>query len=319
VSHLVVVNGYARTVRSDDYPVGVPARVIDRFLSEATTPTGGSVDDLALIAPSLVDDARTRQWWHRATHRAAGPVTAQAMLREGTLKDVRDRLSRITVPTLVMHRRDNALIRVEHGRYLAEHIEGVRYVELEGADHAAWAGDSDAVLDEIERFLGASSGAGIGRRVATLLFTDVVGSTQEAARLGDRRWRERLDGHDATIRDQVERHGGRVVKFTGDGMLADFPSPSLAVAAARDLRAAVDLPVRIGVHAGEVELRGEDVSGLAVHIASRVQAHAHPGEILLSRTVCDLLAGSRLTFIPRGTHALKGVPGEWPLYALGDS
>jgi class 3 adenylate cyclase len=316
VASLVLMNGYARTIRADDYPIGIPAHVIERYLAEATRPDATAFDDMAFTAPSLMGDERTRDWWRRSGHRAVGPATAQGMLRTGVTADVRDRLDQITVPTLVIHRRDNRFVRVELGRYLAEHIPGARYVELAGRDHIPWAGDGDAILTEIESFLGASSGAGLERRVATVLFTDVVGSTELASKLGDRRWRERLDRHDRAVRGEVERHGGRVVKFTGDGVLAEFGSPSQAVAAGREVVRAVDLEIRVGLHSGEVDVRGGDLGGLAVNLAARVCARAAPGEVLATRTVVDLVAGSALQFTDRGEHDLKGVPGPWRLFAV---
>ncbi|MGZ8763693.1 MAG: adenylate/guanylate cyclase domain-containing protein, partial [Acidimicrobiia bacterium] len=231
--------------------------------------------------------------------------------------DVRDRLADISAPTLLLHRRGNPFLRVGHSRYLAEHIDGARYVELDGEDHVPWAGDADAVLTEIERFLGAERGAGFERRVASLLFCDVVASTASAAEHGDRNWRQRLDAHDLAVRGAITRYGGRVVKFLGDGVLGEFTTPSSALAAAREIVATVELPVRVGLHAGEVEVRGDDLGGLAVHFAARVMGEAGAGEVVVSRTVVDLVVGTAsATFSSRGEHELRGVPGRWELFLL---
>lgn len=206
------------------------------------------------------------------------------------------------------------------GRYLAEHIPGARYLEQEGDSHILWLGDLDGLLSEVEEFLtGARSASDIDRVMTTVLFTDIVGSTRQATELGDRRWHQRLDDYDALVRRQLERFRGRHVKSTGDGTLATFDGPARAVRCASAIREAVqslDLEVRAGVHTGEVELRGDDVVGLAVHIASRVAARAGPAELLVSRTVTDLVVGSGLEFEDRGEFELKGVPGTWRLYSV---
>jgi len=317
VAALVLVHGAARLERASDYPCGIPSEMLRWFVDAAPDPdASGTTDDLALMAPSLADDAQYRRWWSRASHRAASPTTAREHLLLNSFADVRDRLDDVITPTLVVHRRDNPFVRVGHGRYLAEHIPGARYVELAGGDHVPWAGDADAVLTEIERFLGADRGAGFERRVASLLFCDVVASTESAAQLGDRTWRSRLDRHDLAVRGVVARYGGRVVKFLGDGVLGEFASPSSALAAAREIVASVDLPVRVGLHSGEVEVRGDDLGGLAVHLAARVMGEAGSGEIIVSRTVVDLVLGSAATFSSRGEHVLRGVPGRWELFSF---
>jgi class 3 adenylate cyclase len=317
VSAIVVVHGAARLERAPDYPCGIPSEMLRWFVEAAPDPqASGTTDDLALLAPSLMGDPQYRRWWARASQRAASPTAARELLALNATTDVRDRLADIDTPTLVIHRRDNSFLRVGHGRYLAEHIAGSRYVELDGRDQVPWAGDADAVITEIERFLGAERGAGFERRVASLLFCDVVASTESAAELGDRGWRPRLDAHDLAVRGVVARCGGRVVKFLGDGMLGEFTTPSSAIAAAREIVASVELPVRVGLHVGEVEVRGDDVAGLGVHLAARVMGEAGSGEVVVSRTVVDLLVGSGTTFESRGEHTLKGVPGRWELFSL---
>jgi class 3 adenylate cyclase len=214
------------------------------------------------------------------------------------------------------------MVSVEMGRYLADHIPGAKFVELDGTDHLFFTGDADAVVDEIEEFLtGVRPLPAVERVLATVLFTDVVDSTKRAVELGDERWKELLTRHDAQVRRQLERFQGREVNTTGDGFLATFDGPARAIRCAvaiRDAVGALGLHVRAGVHTGEVEMRDADISGIAVHLAARVAATAAPGEVLVSRTVVDLVAGSGLTFTDRGEHALKGVPGEWRLFAVED-
>jgi len=254
---------------------------------------------------------------------ANGPVGAGTYWRELTSRDMRAVLPALRVPTLVLHRKADPLVRVEHGRYLAEHIPDARFVELEGEDHQFFVGDTEPMLDEIELFLtGAAAGADPDRMLASVLFTDIVGSTDMAAALGDRRWREVLDRHDALTQEEVARFRGRVIKTTGDGALATFDGPARAIRCAVSLRDAVaqaGVELRAGIHTGEVEQRGGDIGGIAVHLAARVQALAGPGEVLVSRTVADLVAGSGIAFGDRGEHELKGIPGSWRLLAVEDS
>jgi class 3 adenylate cyclase len=209
---------------------------------------------------------------------------------------------------------------VGHGRYLAEHIADARYVELPGPDLVHWVGDSGPMLDEMEEFLtGVRGGSGAERVLATVLFTDIVGSTDRAAALGDGPWRDLLDRHDRTVRAQIQRYRGREVKTVGDGFVAAFDAPGRAIECAlaiRDALGAFDVRVRAGIHTGEIEMRGDDVAGLAVHIGARVSALAAPGEVWVSSTVKDLVVGSNVAFLPRGEHALKGVPGTWALFAV---
>jgi class 3 adenylate cyclase len=233
--------------------------------------------------------------------------------------DVRDRLARIATPTLVIHRAGNRFIPVELGRYLAEHITGARYVELPGSDHSPWTKSGDEILDEIEEFLTGQRTSTGERVLATVIFTDIVDSTGRAAALGDRAWRAFLDAHDAIVRAELQRYGGREVNTTGDGFFGAFDSPTQAARCARSIvTAAADnnIAVRVGVHTGECERRGDDLAGLTVHIAARIEALAASGEVLVSRTVRDLVAGSGLRFVPRGEHELRGIPETWQLFSL---
>jgi class 3 adenylate cyclase len=227
-------------------------------------------------------------------------------------------LPSIGVPTLVAHRKDDRVVPEPQGRYLAEHIPDARYVELSGADHLGWTGDQDALLDEVEEFLVGSRRAHEPERaLTTVLFTDIVGSTETTAELGDRRWRDLMERHDSIVRRQLSVHRGREVKTMGDGFLATFDGPARAIRCAgaiRDELSGIDLRVRSGIHTGEVELVGEDVSGMAVNIGARIGAVADAGEVLVSSTVRELVVGSGLDFGERGVHTLKGAPGEWSLF-----
>jgi class 3 adenylate cyclase len=250
---------------------------------------------------------------------AASPGVGYATRQVLHALDVRDMLPSIQAPTLVIHRRGDRMIRVEHGRYLAEHIAGARLVELPGDDHLFYFGDTDAIVAEIEVFLTGVRHVEVDRALATVLFTDIVGSTRHTATVGDRRWRETLDEHDRAIEQLVVRFQGVLIKTTGDGVLATFDGPGRAVRCAIAIRDAVrplGLEVRAGLHIGEVERRGDDITGMAVVIGRRVCDLAGPGEIVVSRTVTDLVVGSGLTFADRGSQALKGVPGEWQLFTV---
>jgi class 3 adenylate cyclase len=260
-----------------------------------------------------------REAWARYDRFAASPGVARAMIGNLLELDVRHVLPAIHVPTLVIAHADAAAFPPGLGRYIAEHVAGARFVELPGIDNLMWAGDQAAVVAEIESFVtGARSTRTSDRRLATVLFTDIVGSTQRAAALGDHAWRELLDRHDALVRSCIERSGGRTVKTTGDGVLATFDGPGRALEAAREISISaprLDLHVRAGLHAGEIEVTPGDVAGLAVHLAARVAALAGPDEVLVSSTVRDLVVGSGFTFADRGSRVLKGVPGRWRLYA----
>ena len=272
-----------------------------------------------VLAPSLADSKAARTGAALFERASVSPRMARALTAAYRQMDVSAVARTVSVPTLVLHRRDD-WIPVAGGSYLADVIPGARFVELEGTDHAYFTQDYDAILDETQRFLTGTSGGGEPERIlATVLFTDIVDSTARAAALGDARWRELLERHDALLREQVEASGGRVVKSTGDGGLASFSGPARAIRCAQDVFNAVQelgLTLRAGLHTGECEAIGEDLGGLAVHIGARVAAHAQAGEVLVSSTVKDLVVGSGLEFADRGEHELKGVPGTWRIYAV---
>ncbi|MDQ1511823.1 MAG: hypothetical protein QOG50_3667 [Actinomycetota bacterium] len=323
VSALVLMHCWARLARDSDYPWGLPQHVLDAFLN-VTDPSyqGDAVDDLGLSAPSLANDVEFRSWWKRAGERYASPAVARADNVLVMEADVRAVLPLISAPTLVLHRVDNEMIDIGHSRYLAETISSAKLVELPGKDHLPFVGETDAVLGEIEEFLtGRRATPSTERVLATILFTDIVDSTQRAAGIGDRRWRELLDSHDRMAARQVHRFGGRQVKTTGDGILATFDGPARAIQcglAICDGARQLGVEMRVGVHTGEVERRGDDVAGIGVHIAARVEAAARPGEVWVSRTVTDLVTGSGIEFDDRGEHQLKGVPGAWQLFTVVD-
>lgn len=323
VRSLIVVNGSARPLWAPDYPVGAQVRRADPFLTVALEPDAveRGFDVLSIVAPTVAGDDVFRAWWDLAGNRAGPPSIARAVSKVIAEADVRDVLGHIEAPTLILHRVGSTYIPVGHGRYLAEHIAGSRLVELPGTDTLYWVGDTGPMLDEIEEFItGVRGGADAERMLATIMFTDIVGSTQHAAALGDDRWRDLLDNHDTIVCHEIQRFGGREVNTAGDGFVATFTSPSAAIACADDIVdavAALGIEVRIGIHAGEVEVRdashGTDVAGVAVHIGARVCALAGPSEVLVSSTVRDIVAGSRHRFAERGEQELKGVPGRWRL------
>jgi class 3 adenylate cyclase len=316
---LVLANASARYVADDDYPIGFSPQQADALISRVEE-SWGTADRIADGIPSKAGDERFRRWMARVQRSIASPRTVHIFLRALFQVDVRPLLPLIQAPTLVLHRRDFRLLPIEHGRYLADHIPNARLVELPGSDGPLTWETPELILGHIEEFLtGVRASAPATRVLATVLFTDIVASTERAAELGDRRWGELLQVHDDLGTRLVEQWGGRVVKSTGDGLLATFDGPGRAIACAaalRDQLAGIDLQIRAGLHAGEVELRGDDVGGIAVHIAARVMAAARPGEVLVSSTVHDLVAGSDQVLEDRGTHRLKGVEGEWELFGV---
>jgi len=274
------------------------------------------------FVPSLAGSPTLRRTWGLFERAAASPGMVGALIRSYREIDVTPLLPTLRVPTRVLHREHDTAVAVEGARAVADEIPGARYVELAGNDHIPWLGDSDALLDEVEEFItGSRHAPEPDRGLATVLFTDIAGSTERAATLGDRRWREPLERHHTLVRDQLAAYGGREVKTLGDGFLATFDGPARAIRCAcaiADRSSSEGVEIREGVHTGECELMGDDVGGMAVHIGARVAALASPGEVLVSSTVKDLVVGSGIEFADRGTHELKGVPGEWRLLAVAD-
>jgi pimeloyl-ACP methyl ester carboxylesterase len=317
---LVMSGAAARTRWAPDYPYGATDEAIAELESAILEHWGIDVVRMLIaeLAPSIADDEELVQAHTRAALRAASPAAAAALTRMSAMIDIRHLLQAIRVPTLVMHRTDEVL--ADASRYVGERIPNAKVVELPGTDHMPWLGDQDAALDEIEEFLtGIRPHPALDRVLATVLFTDIVGSTELVADLGDRRWRELLEQHNAVVRRELSRFRGRELSTAGDGFLVSFDGPARAVACAvaiRDAGRALGLQIRFGLHTGELELDGAEVRGIAVHTGARVAAKAGPGEVLASSTVKDLVAGSGLEFEDRGSHELKGVPGEWHLYAV---
>jgi class 3 adenylate cyclase len=318
-SALILANTAAKFVAADDYPIGIPPEVGEALLTQFDQ--GWGTDALlAGLLPSRVGDERFRRWFAKTQRAMASPRAAQPLLRTMLAVDIRTVLPLIQAPTLVLHRRDLPFLSIENARYLVEHIPDAKLVELPGADAPLMWEEPQLSLDLIEEFLvGVRRAAEPTRVLATVLFTDIVDSTRLASRLGDRRWRELLNTHDDVARQLVEEFNGRIVHTTGDGILATFDGPGRGIgcaAALRDQLLGIGLHIRAGLHTGEVELRGDDVGGIAVHIAARVMAAAGSGEIFTSRTVRDLIVGSDVSLEVRGTRPLKGVEGTWELFAM---
>jgi class 3 adenylate cyclase len=323
IGALIMYASAARTSWAPDYDWALTVEEREA-MADRTVETWGEVnaEAMAAWAPSMSTDPALVAWFARMQRLAASPNEARVIARAMTDLDVREQLPRIRVPTLVMHRPKELVWDVRHSRYLAENIAGARYVELEGEDSFPFVGDSDAIVEEVEEFLtGGRRGGEVERALLTVMFTDIVDATARAAELGDGRWRDLLGRHDEAIRKELRRFDGREVKTVGDGFLATFDGPpsralrcSLAItAAARE----IGVTVRVGVHTGECELIGDDVGGMAVHIASRVAALAGPDEVLASGTSFGTVVGGPFEFTDRGYHELKGVPGRWPLFTLG--
>ena len=317
-SALVLVHTSARFAAGSDYPIGLAAEAVEAAVARFDQ-LWGSDDMAAWLVPSRADDARFRRWFAKWQRAGVSPKVAQLLLRAMVEVDVRPVLPLVQAPTLILHRRGFELVPIAQGRFLADRIAGARLTELPGSDVDLTWETPELALDAIQEFLtGVRRSVEPDRVLATVLFTDVVGSTERAARLGDRRWRELLEVHDELAGRLVEQFGGRLVKTTGDGILATFDGPGRAIrcaAALRDELTGIDLQIRAGLHTGEIELREGDVGGIAVHIAARVMAAAAPGVILTSRTVRDLVVGSDIAMTDRGPHPLKGVDGTWQLYA----
>ncbi|MFY9588548.1 MAG: adenylate/guanylate cyclase domain-containing protein [Actinomycetota bacterium] len=319
-SHLVLYGTYSRFLSDVDYPFGPTAEEAEAFPEAVKRHWGRKPVALRFVSPTLAKDERFQKWWATLGRMSATPSAVISLWKMACATDVRHVLPTIRIPTLVVHRTGDRMIPVEAGRFLAEHIPGARLLELPGNESIPWVGDMDSVVDEMEEFLtGVRRGREIDRVLATVLFTDIVGSTERASSVGDRAWRDLLDKHDSVVREELKRHRGREVKTTGDGVLATFDGPARAIRCAHAIVEAlhgIGIEVRAGLHTGEIEIRGEDVGGIAVHIGQRVAGSAGPGEVLVSRTVVDLVAGSGLEFEDRGEHALKGVSGQWRLFAV---
>jgi len=317
-SALILYGTYARRMWAPDHPWGRTEAEMDAILERIDRDWGKDAL-LDLSDPSIANNDEARRTFARYFRLAASPGAALTVLRLQTQIDVRHVLPAIHVPALVMHRSGDRVTRVEQGRYLAEHIPGAKFVELAGNDHMPAVGNGDAIIDEIGEFLTGVRPVEIDRVLATILFTDIVGSTERALALRDRRWRELLEQYYATVRRELARFRGREIDRAGDGLFAAFDGPARAIRCAcriRDEVRSLGLEVRSGLHAGECEVLGDKIGGIAVHIGARVAAAAEPGEVLVSNTVKDLVAGSGIAFRDRGTHALRGLPGEWPLFVV---
>ena len=322
VQALVMYASVARSSWASDYHWAM-TREQRAALAERNIAGRGEARSSAIArhAPSMADDPSLAEWFARLERLAASPGQARARWRVAADLDVREVLPRVGVPTLIMHRPGELVWDVRHSRYLADHIPGARYVELDGIDSLPFVGDSDAIIDEIENFLtGRHSSREVMRALLTLMFTDIVASTARASELGDRRWRDLLAQHDEALRREISFFGGREVKTLGDGFLAVFDGPpSRALRCARAVTGVareLGVEIRVGLHTGECELIDDDVGGIAVHVASRVSALAGPGEVLVSAIVAGTVVGGPFTFNERGSHELKGVPGRWALFAL---
>jgi class 3 adenylate cyclase len=317
-SALVLINPTARIRRADDYPEALSDADVEAILTTVRD-RWGTGETLGYLAPTMVGDERFTRWFGRCERLSMSPQDAFWRRRAGYEVDVRHLLAAIRVPTLVLAR--TGWSGHEQSRYVAERIDGARYVEFPG-DYLFFVGDTAPLLDAIEAFVtGRLPRHGIDRMLATVMFTDVVGSTEQAADMGDRRWSELLATHESLTRAELDRFRGREIKATGDGFLAVFDGPGRAIRCAcaiRDAVRAIGIQVRTGLHAGEIELRGDDIGGIAVHIAKRIQALAQPDQVFVSRTVADLVAGSGIRFADRGSHALKGVPNQWQLLVVED-
>jgi class 3 adenylate cyclase len=321
VRALVLIDGFARLTRAEDYAWGITEER-SREIIEAFGSTWGTGTMIELFDPDDADDVALRESWGRYERHSVSPGTATSMVDMINATDIRAILPAIQVPTLVVTRTESP-VDPAHGRYLAERIAGATYVELPGRGSLLWSGDQDALLREIEYFVTGSRPAPRHDRVlATVLFTDIVGSTDRAAEMGDARWRELLAQHDQVVRRALDRFEGREVKTTGDGFLATFDGPARAIRCAQAIHESlrpIGVDVRAGLHTGEIDLVDGDVAGIAVHLGARVMAEAGSGETVVSSTVKDLVVGSEIVFEDRGEHHLKGVPGTWRLFAVARS
>ncbi|TFH22212.1 MAG: adenylate/guanylate cyclase domain-containing protein [Myxococcales bacterium] len=321
-SALILLGGFPRILQAADYLGGMEEAVYTAWTEEMVE-NWGSGATLDFLGPSVADNDELRVLWGEFERLSANPGALRAMWALNRQIDIRAVLPQVRVPTLVVHRREDTLVPIRGGRLMASQIPGAKLVEPEGRDHRAFIGDIEGLVAEVEEFLtGTRQITPTDRVLATVLFTDIVASTQQAAELGDRRWRRLLDSHDEMAAGQVKRFRGRMIKTTGDGILATFDGPPRAIncaGAIRDGARALGLETRAGLHIGEIELLGDDIGGIAVHITARVLEKAAPGEVVVSRTLTDLVAGSGLRFEDRGEHGLKGVAEKWYLFAAAVS
>jgi class 3 adenylate cyclase len=319
VQALVCYGGMARSTEAPDYPFATPVEALTESGFELILPYWGQGAVIEVSSPSQADDPDARAFAARMERASASPGMLAQLARMFIELDVRDVVPTVQVPALVVHRRFDRLVNVRHGRWLAEHLPNAKLVELPGGDHLPWGEGAEELIDEVQEFLtGTHYAPEPDRILATVLFTDIVDSTDTAAQLGDQRWREVLESHRRGVREAVARHGGREVKTLGDGFLLSFDGPARGIRCARailDSSEQLGIQVRAGLHTGECEVMGDDLGGIAVHIAARVSALASPSEVLVSRTVKDLVAGSGIEFADRGVHELKGVPDRWDLHA----
>jgi class 3 adenylate cyclase/pimeloyl-ACP methyl ester carboxylesterase len=319
---LIMYGSYAKGIGTEDYP-WAPMQVQADMGAEMIEEEWGTGVLLDLYAPSMADDPDFARWWAQYQRQSASPGMARATAELAAEVDIRDVLPAIAVPTLVLHRSGDMLWPVEGARYVSEQIPGAEFVELDGIDHFPFVGDSEAVFSEVERFLtGSRPMPEPERALLTVLFTDIVDSTQTGAEMGDRLWSNLLDGHDEVVREKIASYRGKEIGTMGDGFLATFDGPARGIACATEITRAVrplGIEVRAGLHTGECEIRGDDIGGITVNIGARISALAGPGEVLVSGTVKDLVVGSEIEFEPRGKHPLKGVPGEWDVFAAVDA
>lgn len=320
VQSLILYCSYARFSEAEDYPEGFTEEEVEAML-QGFRLTWGTPEGASFWLPSKANDRAFMNWMAKVQRSVASPAAAQAYMRQNLASDARALLPAIRVPTLILNVKSNPVMRLGFGRYMASHIEGAEFRELDGTDASPYWEKPDEFLSIVERFVTGSEQREVvtDRRLATVMFTDIVDSTRKAEALGDRSWRSLLDVHDSTTRRLVDRNAGDVIKTTGDGVLATFDGPGRAIRCADDLQdelARVDITLRTGIHAGEIETRGDDVGGVAVNLASRVMSAAAPGQIFVSRTVRDLVVGSSIAFQDQGVHHLKGIQGDWQLYSV---
>jgi class 3 adenylate cyclase len=317
---LILYGSFAKRLRSDDYPWGQTREEREKWIESLEKGWGGP-QDISTLAPSAVNDYRFSKWFATYGRLSVSPSAAVALARMNTDIDTRNILSSIHVPTLVMHRTGDRDVNVEEGRYIARNIPGAKFIELAGNDHVPWAGNVDEIADEAQEFLtGAKPPHSEDRVLATILMTDIVSSTEKLNELGDSRWKNFLLKHNEIVRKELARYRGHEVKTMGDGFLATFDGPARAIKCACSIRDEVKglgIAIRAGLHTGECELIGEDdIGGVSVHVAQRVQTKARPEQVLVSGTVKDLVSGSGIQFNDLGMHSLKGIPGEWRLFEV---